>query len=114
MQIAVTAAKAHFAEMPKRAEGGQAVVVTWHARPIVRIEGIGQPVRLPCIGTLAGQVANGEGFDAPLDAYDAKIARPAIGASLTTARRYAPPPSDPAPRGRSRPPASRRCGPRCA
>ena len=70
MQITVSEAKAHLAELLKAAEAGQTVIVTRHGRPIARIEGIKEPATLPRIGALKGQIWMADDFDAPLEVFD--------------------------------------------
>lgn len=69
MQITVSEAKAHLAELLKAAEAGETVIVTRHGKPIARIEGIKEPVSLPRIGALKGQIWMADDFDAPLEVF---------------------------------------------
>ena len=56
MQIAVAEAKAHFAELIRRAEAGKAIELTRYGRPVARIVAAERaPVR-PLIGALKGQL----------------------------------------------------------
>jgi prevent-host-death family protein len=70
MNITVSEAKAHFAELLKRAEAGETVIVTRHGKPVARIEGIEVPKTLPRIGALKGQIEIADDFDAPLEAFE--------------------------------------------
>ena len=70
MQTTISEAKAHFAELLKRAEAGETVIVTRHGKPVARIEGIEKPNDLPRIGALKDQIRLAEDFDAPLDAFE--------------------------------------------
>ena len=71
MQITVSEAKSHFAELLKRAEDGERIVVTRHGKPVARIEGIEKPKNLPRIGALKGQIEMAGDFDEPLEAFAA-------------------------------------------
>lgn len=70
MQITVSEAKSHFAELLKRAEAGERIVVTRHGKPVARLEGIEKPISLPRIGALKGQIEMADDFDEPLEAFD--------------------------------------------
>jgi prevent-host-death family protein len=70
MQVTISEAKAHFAELLKAAEAGQTVVVTRHGKPVVRIQGIEERANLPRIGALKGQIWMADDFDAPLSIFD--------------------------------------------
>lgn len=54
MQIAVAEAKAHFAELIRRAEAGEAFELTRYGRPVARIVAADRPVARPLIGAMAG------------------------------------------------------------
>ena len=73
MNITVSEAKSHFAELLKRAEAGEHIIVTRHGKPIARIEGIEKPKSLPRIGALivinGGQIEMADDFDKPLEAF---------------------------------------------
>ena len=69
MQITVSEAKSHFAELLKRAEDGERIVVTRHGKPVARIEGIEKPKNLPRIGALKGQIEMAGDFEEPLEAF---------------------------------------------
>ena len=69
MLIPVSQAKAHFAELLKKAEAGETVIVTRHGKAVARIEGIMPAQDLPRIGALKGKIEMAEDFDAPLDAF---------------------------------------------
>jgi prevent-host-death family protein len=70
MNITVSEAKAHFAELIKRAEAGETVIVTRHGKPVARIEGIETPKSLPRIGALEGRIEIADDFDAPLESFE--------------------------------------------
>ncbi len=70
MDITVSEAKAHFAELLKRAEAGERIVVTRHGKPVACLEGIKPPKTLPRIGALKGQIEIADDFDAPLEAFE--------------------------------------------
>lgn len=69
MQVTISEAKAHLAELLKAAEDGETVIVTRHGKPVARIEGIREPATLPRIGALKGQIWVADDFDAPLEAF---------------------------------------------
>ena len=73
MNITVSEAKSHFAELLKRAEAGESIVVTRHGKPVACIEGIEKPKSLPRIGALntinGGQIEMADDFDEPLEAF---------------------------------------------
>lgn len=69
MQVTVSEAKAHFAELLKAVEAGETVVVTRHGKPIARIEGIEERAPLPRVGALKGQIWMADDFDAPLEIF---------------------------------------------
>ena len=70
MQVTVSEAKAHFAELLKAAEAGETVIVTRHGKPIVRIDRVETPAKLPRVGALKGQIWMADDFDAPLDMFN--------------------------------------------
>jgi prevent-host-death family protein len=70
MQVTISEAKAHLAELLKAAEAGDTVIVTRHGKPVARIEGVKEPVKLPRIGALKGQIWMADDFDTPLDVFD--------------------------------------------
>lgn len=69
MQITVSEAKSHFADLLKRAESGETVIVTRHGKAVARIEGIETPKSLPRIGALKGQIEISDDFETPLEAF---------------------------------------------
>lgn len=69
MQVTISEAKAHFAELLKAAEAGETIVVTRHGKPVARIEGVEDRANLPGIGALKGQIWMADDFDAPLDSF---------------------------------------------
>jgi len=69
MNITVSQAKARFAELLKRAEAGEHIVVTRHGKPVACIEGVKKPKSLPRIGALKGRIEMADDFDEPLEAF---------------------------------------------
>ncbi|MFZ1107258.1 MAG: type II toxin-antitoxin system Phd/YefM family antitoxin [Rhodomicrobium sp.] len=69
MQVTISEAKVHLAELLKAAEAGETVILTRHGKPVARIVGIDEPVSLPRIGALKGQIWIADDFDAPLEAF---------------------------------------------
>lgn len=70
MQVTVSEAKSHFAELLKKAEAGEQIVVTRHGKPVARLEGIEKPQTLPRIGALKGKIHISNDFDEPLESFD--------------------------------------------
>ena len=56
MQIAIAEAKAHFAELIRRAEAGEAIELTRYGRPVARIVAAECAPAQPLIGALKGQL----------------------------------------------------------
>ncbi len=69
MEVTVSEVEAHFAELLKKVELGENVIVTREGNPIARIEAIEQDASLPRIGAFKGQIKIADDFDAPLDAF---------------------------------------------
>jgi prevent-host-death family protein len=69
MQVTISEAKVHLAELLKAAEAGETVILTRHGKPVARIVGVDEPVSLPRIGALKGQIWIADDFDAPLEAF---------------------------------------------
>jgi len=70
MQVTVSEAKAHFAELLKAAEAGEVIVVTRHGKPVARIEAVNKAAHLPRVGALKGQIWLADDFDEPLDIFN--------------------------------------------
>ena len=70
MNVTISQAKSHFAELLKKAEAGERIIITRHGKPVACIEGIKKPKNLPRIGALKGQIEIGDDFDEPLEAFD--------------------------------------------
>ena len=64
MQIAIAEAKAHFAELIRRAEAGEPIELTRYGRPVARIVAAERPAGQPLIGAMAGA------FELPADMTD--------------------------------------------
>lgn len=65
MQVTVSEAKAQFAELIRRAEAGEAVVITRHGRPVAELRPSGKSGRpVEFLGAMAGQ------FTIPIDIND--------------------------------------------
>ena len=54
MQIAIAEAKAQFAELIRRAEAGESIVLTRYGRASARIVAVESPIGRPLIGAMAG------------------------------------------------------------
>jgi prevent-host-death family protein len=70
MQVAVSEAKTHFAELLKAAEAGETIVVTRHGKPVARIEAVNKAANLPRAGALKSEIWLADDFDAPLDIFN--------------------------------------------
>lgn len=54
MQIAVSEAKAHLAELIRRAEAGEVIELTRYGRPVARVVAAERAPAQPLIGALKG------------------------------------------------------------
>jgi antitoxin (DNA-binding transcriptional repressor) of toxin-antitoxin stability system len=64
MQIAVAEAKAQFAELIRKAEAGEAIVITRYGRPVAELRAAQAPAAVPLFGALRGQIEMSDDFDA--------------------------------------------------
>ena len=62
MQIAVAEAKAHFADLIRRVEKGESIVITRHGRPVAELRAAPVPATLPLFGALKGHIEIAEDF----------------------------------------------------
>ncbi len=63
MQIAIADAKARFADLIRRAENGESIVLTRHGKPVARLTGAPRPQDLPLFGALKGRIQIADDFD---------------------------------------------------
>lgn len=63
MQIAVADAKAQFAELIRKAEAGEAIVITRYGRPVAELRAAAVPAAVPLFGALKGRIEIAEDFD---------------------------------------------------
>ena len=63
MQVSIADAKARFAEIIRRAEGGEEIVLTRHGRAVAHLTPAVSTNRRPLIGALAGQIQISDDFD---------------------------------------------------
>ena len=63
MHATVAEAKARLAELIRRAEGGEEIVLTRHGRPVARLSPATEIAKRPLIGALAGQIDISDDFD---------------------------------------------------
>ncbi len=63
MQIAIADAKARLADLIRRAEAGESIVLTRHGKPVARLTGAGGPPDLPLFGAMKGGIRIAEDFD---------------------------------------------------
>jgi prevent-host-death family protein len=54
MRVAIAEAKAQFAELVRRAEAGEAIVLTRYGRPVARLTAAEPPTGGALIGAMAG------------------------------------------------------------
>ncbi|KAF0116062.1 MAG: prevent-host-death family protein [Rhodobacteraceae bacterium] len=63
MQIAIADAKARFADLVRRAESGENIVLTRHGKPVAQLTGAPRAQRLPLFGALKGRIRIADDFD---------------------------------------------------
>lgn len=63
IHIAVADAKAQFAELIRRAEEGEAIVITRYGRPVAELRASRPAADLPLFGALKGQIEIAGDFD---------------------------------------------------
>lgn len=63
MQIAIADAKARFADLIRRAESGESIVLTRHGKPVARLTGAPRPQDLPLFGALKGRIRIANDFN---------------------------------------------------
>jgi prevent-host-death family protein len=74
MQIAIADAKAHFADLIRRAESGEQIVLTRHGKPVARLTATARTSDLPLFGALKGRIRIDAGFDDLPDAFQDNLA----------------------------------------
>jgi prevent-host-death family protein len=63
MQIAIADAKARFADLIRRAESGENIVLTRHGKPVAQLTGAPKAQSLPLFGALRGKLRIADDFD---------------------------------------------------
>jgi prevent-host-death family protein len=63
MQIAIADAKARFADLVRRAENGENIVLTRHGKPVAQLTGAPRAQHLPLFGALKGRIRIAADFD---------------------------------------------------
>lgn len=63
MQVSLAEAKARFAEMIRRAESGEEIVLTRHGRPVAHLTSAAATKTVPLLGALSGKVHLADDFD---------------------------------------------------
>ena len=63
MQVSIAEAKARFAEMIRRAESGEDIVLTRHGRPVAHLTPAAATNTVPLLGALSGKVHLADDFD---------------------------------------------------
>jgi antitoxin (DNA-binding transcriptional repressor) of toxin-antitoxin stability system len=76
MQVAVAEAKAQFAELIRRVEEGEAIVITRYGRPVAELRAAVRSADLPLFGALKGQIELAEDFDALPEGFAAGLTAP--------------------------------------
>ena len=76
MQVAMAEAKARFADLIRRVEAGEAVVITRHGRPVAELRAAPTPATLPLFGALNGQIQMADDFDALPEDFAQALAAP--------------------------------------
>lgn len=76
MQIAIADAKARFADLIRRAEAGENIVLTRHGKPVARLTGSPRPQDLPLYGALKGRIRIADDFDALPEGFTAGLSGP--------------------------------------
>ena len=76
MHIAVADAKAQFAELIRRAEEGEAIVITRYGRPVAELRASRPAADMPLFGALRDQIEIAEDFDALPEGFAEGFAAP--------------------------------------
>jgi prevent-host-death family protein len=63
MQVSIAEAKARFAEIIRRAESGEDIVLTRHGRPVAHLTPALRRERQSLLGACAGQIHMADDFD---------------------------------------------------
>ncbi|MGL4236845.1 type II toxin-antitoxin system Phd/YefM family antitoxin [Tabrizicola sp.] len=63
MKIAIADAKARFADLIRRAENGENIVLTRHGKPVAQLTGAPRAQSLPLFGALKGRIRIDPDFD---------------------------------------------------
>ena len=66
MQIAIAEAKSHFAELIRKAEQGEDIVLTRYGKAVARIVATAPAEKPSLIGVLRGQIVVPDDFNDPL------------------------------------------------
>lgn len=63
MQVSIAEAKARFAEIVRRAEAGENIVLTRHGRAVANLTPATEARRVPLVGAMAGKIRMSDDFD---------------------------------------------------
>jgi antitoxin (DNA-binding transcriptional repressor) of toxin-antitoxin stability system len=63
MQIAIAQAKAKFADLIRKVEAGEPVIITRHGRPVAELRAAVPEAKTPLIGAMKGKIVIGDDFD---------------------------------------------------
>ena len=75
MQIAIADAKARFADLIRRAENGEQIVLTRHGKPVAQLTGAPKAQSLPLFGALKGRIRIADDFDDLPEGFAAALSR---------------------------------------
>ncbi len=63
MHIAIAEAKAKFADLIRRVETGEPVIITRHGRPVVELHAVSGGPKTPLVGAMRGRIGIADDFD---------------------------------------------------
>ena len=78
MQIAIAEAKAKFAELVRKAEAGEPVIITRHGHPVVTLHASGGHEDVPLIGAMKGKIEIADDFDEMPEEFMAGLSAPMV------------------------------------
>lgn len=73
MHIAIAEAKAKFADLIRRVETGEPVVITRHGRPVVELHAVSAARKTPLVGAMRGRIGMADDFDEMPDDFMASF-----------------------------------------
>lgn len=78
MQIAIAEAKAKFAELVRKAEAGEPVIITRHGRPVATLHASGGNEDVPLIGAMRGKIEISDDFDEMPEEFMVGLSAPTV------------------------------------